>query len=103
MVFYLKVWDKREHKCECCGKNLEHKPKTYNFDHILEKGNKKYAHLRHVEENICLLCFDCHTNKALHPQLVKLRHDTIKKLCDTPLEIQKQENLPNNLSILLWL
>ena len=27
--------------CECCGKNLEHKPKTYNFDHILEKGNKK--------------------------------------------------------------
>jgi len=80
MAFYLRVWEKRPHTCEGCGKDLGHKPKTYNFDHILEKGNKKYEHLRHVEDNICLLCFDCHTNKALLPALVDLRAETKRKL-----------------------
>ena len=80
MVFYLQVWEKRPHICEGCGKHLGNKPKTYNFDHILEKGNKKYEHLRHVEDNICLLCFDCHTNKALLPALVDLRAETKRKL-----------------------
>ena len=86
MAFYLKVWMSRPHVCEACGKSLGDKPKTYNFDHILEKGNKKYAHLRHVEENICLLCFDCHTDKALHPALVELREKTKEKLGSTPSE-----------------
>lgn len=92
MAFYLKVWLSKPHICEACGKSLGNKPKTYNFDHILEKGNKKYAHLRHEPDNICLLCMDCHTNKALHPNLVELRKQTLIKLCDTQPEIQKQED-----------
>lgn len=83
MAFYLRVWETRPHTCEGCGKHLGHKPKTYNFDHILEKGNKKYEHLRHVEDNICLLCFDCHgtkTNGILKENLRKLRQETLKKL-----------------------
>lgn len=80
MAFYLKVWENRPHICQCCGTQLIGKPKTYYFDHILEKGNKKYEHLRHVEENISLLCWDCHTNKALHPVLSELRAETKRKL-----------------------
>jgi 5-methylcytosine-specific restriction endonuclease McrA len=81
MAFYLRIWMKRPHECYNCGKNLGIKPLTLYFDHILEKGNPKYEHLRHVEENICLLCWDCHTNKALLPKLTQLREETKEKLC----------------------
>lgn len=79
-AFYLQVWNSRPHVCQCCGNPILGKPKTYNFDHILEKGNKKYAHLRHVAENIAILCIDCHSNKALKPSMVKLREETKEKL-----------------------
>lgn len=82
MSFYFGIWNKREHKCYNCSKDLGTKPLTLYFDHILEKGNPKYAHLRHVEDNICLLCWDCHTNKALLPKLIKLREETKLKLID---------------------
>lgn len=95
MAFYLGIWLKRPHVCYNCNKSLGDKPSTYNFDHILEKGNSRYAHLRHEERNICLLCLDCHTNKSLHPKLVLLREQTKKLLCDTPLETLEQEDLSN--------
>ena len=77
MAFYLKIWLKRPHKCEECGCNLESKPKLYNFDHILEK--QSHPKLRHVEDNIQLLCLPCHstkTNGILSPRMKEL----IKKL-----------------------
>lgn len=82
MAFYLSIWDKRPHVCYNCNAELGNKPLTLYFDHILEKGTEKYEHLRHVEENICLLCWDCHTNKALIPKLTQLKEDTIKLLID---------------------
>ena len=79
MAFYFKIWQKRPHNCFNCARDLGQKPLTLYFDHILEKGVKKYEHLRHEEGNICLLCWDCHTNKALIPKLVELREETKKK------------------------
>lgn len=76
MAFYFGIWNKRPHVCYNCDKDLGARPLTLYFDHILEKGSPKYAHLRYEEDNICLLCWDCHTNKALIPKLVKLREDT---------------------------
>lgn len=79
MAFYFKIWMKRAHVCYNCGCDLGNKPLTLYFDHILEKGTEKYAHLRYEEDNICLLCWDCHTNKALLPKLVALREKTKEK------------------------
>lgn len=93
MAFYLGIWEERPHICYACGKKLGPKPLTLYFDHILEKGNPKYEHLRHVAENICLLCWDCHTNKALIPQLKLLREVTKLVLCGTQQETPKQEDL----------
>jgi hypothetical protein len=95
MAFYLGIWMKKPHFCYSCGVALGPKPATYNFDHILEKGNKKFEHLRHVEENICLLCWDCHTNKALIPKLKVLREQTKLLLCgkDTVKETLKLDDL----------
>lgn len=79
MAFYFGIWNKRPHVCYNCAKDLGVKPLTLYFDHILEKGNKKYEHLRYVEDNICLLCWDCHTNKALLPKLIELKQKTKEK------------------------
>jgi hypothetical protein len=80
MAFYLTIWMERPHKCYNCDKDLGLKPYTYYFDHILEKGADKYKHLRYEKNNICLLCIDCHTNKAIIPRLMELREDTKKAL-----------------------
>ena len=84
MAFYFGIWNKRPHVCYNCDKDLGARPLTLYFDHILEKGNPKYAHLRHNEDNICLLCWDCHgtkSNGVLSKKLKQLRQDTILKLC----------------------
>ncbi len=78
-AFYFGIWSKRPHVCFNCGKDLGERPLTLYFDHILEKGNLRYEHLRHNEDNICLLCWDCHTNKSLLPKLVDLREKTKEK------------------------
>ena len=79
IAFYFEIWSERPHECYNCGKNLGVRPLTLYFDHILEKGNPKYEHLRYEKENICLLCWDCHTNKSLIPKLVELRNKTKEK------------------------
>lgn len=99
MAFYLEIWMERPHVCFNCNKDLGDKPLTLYFDHILEKGSRKYAHLRHVKENICLLCWDCHSSKTMHPKLKELRNKTIELLCDTHSEIQK-EDLQKNTSLI---
>lgn len=78
-AFYFEIWMERPHICENCSCDLGNKPLSLYFDHILEKGNPKYAHLRHEKGNISLLCWDCHTNKALIPKLVELREKTKEK------------------------
>ena len=60
--FFLKIWKKRKHYCESCGIWLGYEPRTYMFDHLLEKN--KYADLRFEENNIFLCCFECHGLKT---------------------------------------
>lgn len=60
--FFLSIWKKRPHRCENCDIYLGSEPLSYMFDHVLEKS--KYPDLRYEEENICILCLDCHSNKT---------------------------------------
>ena len=57
-TLYKNIWLKREHFCAECGCFLGYERRAMFFSHILPKG--KYPKLRHVEENIDLLCFECH-------------------------------------------
>jgi hypothetical protein len=60
--FFLSIWKKRPHRCENCDAYLGSEPLSYMFDHVLEKS--KYPDLRYEEENICMLCLDCHSDKT---------------------------------------
>jgi 5-methylcytosine-specific restriction endonuclease McrA len=62
-AFFLQVWNKKQkHECENCGKWLGSEPLSYMFDHLLEKS--KYPELKYTEENIMLVCLECHDNKT---------------------------------------
>jgi len=61
-AFFLQLWKKRKHECENCGKWLGNEPLSYMFDHLLEKS--KYPELKHEEDNIMLVCLECHDNKT---------------------------------------
>jgi hypothetical protein len=61
--FFVDVWQKRKkHECENCGKWLGKEPLSYMFDHVLEKS--KHPDLKFEENNIMLLCLECHDNKT---------------------------------------
>jgi len=61
--FFLDIWRKRkEHTCENCKKWLGSEPLSYMFDHLLEKS--KYPELKFKEENIMLVCLECHDLKT---------------------------------------
>lgn len=61
--FFLHIWNsKKKHECENCGKWLGNEPLSYMFDHLLEKS--KYPELKHEEDNIMLVCLECHDNKT---------------------------------------
>jgi 5-methylcytosine-specific restriction endonuclease McrA len=61
--FFLQIWNKgKGHYCENCKKWLGKEPLSYMFDHVLEKN--KYPELKYEEENIMLLCLECHDNKT---------------------------------------
>lgn len=61
IAFYMEIWEERPHICENCNVRIN-EPRTYNFDHILEKS--KHKELRHEKENIWILCMECHTRKT---------------------------------------
>jgi ribosomal protein L37E len=56
--FYEEIWSERPHYCEECDKGLGNKWERYMFSHILSKGSQ--PKLRHVKENINILCLECH-------------------------------------------
>lgn len=66
-IFYLSVWENREHVCEECGTFLGDTVVNDDgrviiriyFSHILGK-NGMYARFRHDKRNINLLCGECH-------------------------------------------
>lgn len=60
--FFLKIWEKRNHVCEECNNSLGNEPRSYMFDHLLEKS--QYQNLAFEESNIFLCCLSCHANKT---------------------------------------
>lgn len=60
--FFMAIWAKRAHVCQHCGKKLGNEARTYMFDHLLEK--QKYKNLEFEEENIWLVCLECHDEKT---------------------------------------
>ena len=51
--FFLEIWKERyPHNCVICNEPLGNEPKTYMFDHCLEKGVGKYKHLAYNKDNI---------------------------------------------------
>jgi hypothetical protein len=75
--FFLSIWKKRAHRCENCDAQLGSEPLSYMFDHVLEKS--KYPDLRYEEENICMLCLDCHSDKT-NCKLSDFMKEKIKKV-----------------------
>lgn len=74
---FLSIWKKKSHKCENCDTYLGSEPLSYMFDHVLEKS--KYPDLRYEEENICMLCLDCHSDKT-NCKLSDFMKEKIKKV-----------------------
>ena len=63
MEFYQRVWEKRGPKCESCGAPIFYnRVQPINCDHILEKS--KYNELRYEEENLMIVCLECHVKKT---------------------------------------
>jgi 5-methylcytosine-specific restriction endonuclease McrA len=75
--FFISIWKKREHRCENCNTYLGTEPLSYMFDHVLEKS--KYPDLKYEEENICILCLNCHSNKT-NCKLSDFMKEKIKKV-----------------------
>lgn len=78
--FFLQVWKKHKiHNCENCGKWLGNEPLSYMFDHLLEKS--KYPELKYEEENIMLVCLQCHDNKTrgILTDKVRAKIDAVKE------------------------
>jgi hypothetical protein len=79
-LFYMEIWNERPHVCSNpdCNKPLGNQFSSIYMDHILEKGDKRYKHLRHEKQNICILCWDCHTSKKFIKYLIELRNKTLE-------------------------
>ena len=76
--FFLSIWSRKLHYCESCKKWLGNEPLSYMFDHLLEKAN--YPELKYEEDNIMLVCLDCHTNKGngFPSDITKLKIQKVK-------------------------
>ena len=78
--FFRTIWNKRKkHDCENCGKWLGSEPLSYMFDHLLEKS--KHPELKFEEDNIMLVCLECHDNKTrgFLTDLVSAKIEELKK------------------------
>lgn len=73
--FYKTIWSQRKHYCENCNKFLGNNFRdlkghiiVYRYAHIIPKSI--YPYLRHYNDNIMLLCLDCHTKFDQSPKEV---------------------------------
>jgi hypothetical protein len=72
---FIEIWDEIPHRSEVSGTWLGDEPKSWMFDHLLEKS--KWPELMHEKENIALVTFDEHTRKTngfadeKHKELIK--------------------------------
>lgn len=103
IMFYQKIWNKRQHYCENCGKWLGDNFKDlngnviiYRYAHIIPKAI--YPYLRHYEDNILLLCLNCHTNFDNLPQdIVQTMNCYDEKIIQKLKELHKVLKEQNNI------
>jgi len=80
--FYKEIYLASPHWCQNCGCKLPKEPQTFMFHHLLEKRN--YPELRHIPENIMILCLQCHskaeTNIDFAPKIKERRLQAEKEL-----------------------
>lgn len=85
-LFYLEIWDEREHVCFETGEPIFSEPLTLFFHHILDKGIERYEKYRHCKWNIVLVTWvthdTVHKNIDLCPKIKELRDKLIKKTKD---------------------
>ena len=101
-TFYEKIWSTRAHYCENCGKFLSNDFKNskgniilYRYAHIIPKSI--YPYLRHYDQNIMLLCLDCHSKfdnspKEIVEQMKCHNSEYIEKLKDLHKELKQENN-----------
>lgn len=80
-VFYNKIWDTRPHVCQVCDRRLPNELSKMYMDHAIEKS--AHPELRHIEENIIVVCVQCHhlkSNGFPHPRHQVLIEQAKKKL-----------------------
>lgn len=56
-----KLWKEQPHFCRACGNYLGEENKSIFWDHLLPKS--KFDCYRFTEENLYLVCFNCHSLK----------------------------------------
>ena len=59
--FFNMIWSKRPHYCQVTGQFLGNEPKTYMFEHLIEKSS--HPELAFEEENIILCTLEVHDRK----------------------------------------
>src|SRR6266496_2128024 len=62
---YFEIWSERPHYSQLSGFPLGKEPKSYMFDHLLEKS--LYPQLKYEKENILLVTAAEHEEKYLNP------------------------------------
>jgi hypothetical protein len=73
---FIEIWNKRPHYSEVSGVWLGNEPKSWMFDHLLEKS--KYPEIKYEKWNIALVSFDEHSRKTngfplpKHQELIEL-------------------------------
>jgi 5-methylcytosine-specific restriction endonuclease McrA len=63
--FFTRFWldtPSGDRECQSCGKKLNEPPRTYYFDHLIEKS--KRPDLAMEKDNIFLCCLECHSLKT---------------------------------------
>lgn len=73
-VFHL-IWDSRKHACEVCGVGIK-EAKASNFAHVLPKG--AYPEFRLREDNIFLLCSECHNRQHYYGNSLRTSYKWVK-------------------------
>lgn len=97
--FYTEIWTKRyfiesadnpgtykrlvKPHCDVCANLLPDEPNLMYFHHILEKRN--FPELRHVPENIAILCPECHNMYETYPDSVPILVARRKELLEKEL------------------
>lgn len=74
---FLSIWLKRPHICENCTIYLGEEPKTFYFSHIKSKG--AHPELRLDENNIELLCLECHQAWEFNREKYYTRKKSVSK------------------------